>query len=300
MKKDITILPSYEIEQTKWDNCVHKYPNGLVYAQYDYLDSICDHWSGLIIGDFEGIVALPWRKKYGLKYYYIPPFIQQLGFIGDTSYLSDPEELIKKIRSFAWYGDLHFNFSNHLLASALKCDNRTNFIIDLSIGYTAIHQSYSTDVRQTIQKQTNEELPYDKTDTFSTAIKYYQEQYADRMPHLSNEDFERLAILCKHFCNRNACIVRSIKDKEGHTLSNALLLKDTRRIYHLLNTTFKEGRTKHSNHRLMDQVLQEFSGNQLLFDFEGSDLPGVKSFYKKFGCHVQPYFHYQRNYLKGS
>lgn len=300
MKKDITILPSFEIEQTKWDNCVLRHSNGLVYAQYDYLDCICDHWSGLIIGDFEAIVPLPWKKKYGFKYYYIPPFIQQLGFIGDTSYLTDAERLIKRIRSFAWYGDLHFNFSNHLLASALKCENRTNFIIDLSIGYAAIHQSYSHDVKQTIQKQSADELIYNKTETLSNAIKYYQEQYADRMPHLSNEDFERLTLLCKHFCNRNACLIRSITDKEGNTLSNTLLLKDNRRIYHLLNTTFTEGRTKHSNHRLMDQVLQEFSGSSLLFDFEGSDLPGVKSFYKKFGCHIQPYFHYRRNYLKGT
>lgn len=300
MKKKITILPSFEIEQTKWDDCVLRHSNGLVYAQYDYLDCICDHWSGLIIGDFEAVIALPWRTKYGFKYYYTPPFIQQLGFIGDTNYLSDIEYLIRKIRSFAWYGDLHFNFSNHLLASALKCKNKTNFVIDLSIGYTSIHQSYSNDVKQTILKQTSEELIYDQTDSFTVAIKYYQEQYADRMPHLSNEDFERLNILCKHFCNRNACIVRSIKDQSGNTLSNTLLLKDTRRIYHLLNTTFQEGRAKHSNHRLLDQVIQEFSGSQLLFDFEGSDLPGVKSFYKKFGCHIQPYFHYRRNFLKGS
>ena len=66
-------------------------------------------------------------------------------------------------------------------------------------------------------------------------------------------------------------------------------------MYHLLNTTFPEGRETHSNPWLLDQIFREYSNRNLLFDFEGSDLPGVKTFYKKFGGHVQPYFHYRRN-----
>lgn len=296
MKVKINIYPAYVIDQQKWDDCINNNPNGLIYAQYDYLDRICDHWSGLVVGDFQAIMPLPWRKKYGLRYYYIPPFIQQLGFIGDTSLLPlIHEELIRKIRGYAWYGDLHLNFSNHLLASELHCKNRTNLVIDLNRTYTDIQKDYSPDLKQILHKIDQGSLVYETGNTVANTIKHYQQQYAERMPHLSADDFARLRDLCRYYADRGNCLIRAVTKKDGTLLSDTLLLKDNKRIYHLLNTTFTEGRELHSNHWLLDQILHEFSGKNLLFDFEGSDLPGVKTFYKKFGGHVQPYFHYRRN-----
>jgi hypothetical protein len=296
VKYSIHIFSAHVINEQAWDACISKHANGLIYAQYDYLDRICDHWSGLVIGDYEAIIPLPWRKKYGFRYYYIPPFIQQLGFIGDTSLLKLlHEELIQKIRSYAWYGDLHFNFSNHLLASELHCKNRTNFIIDLNKDYLDIYKDYHPDLKQVLLKIPEGGFQYSKQQSIPDTIRNYQQQYASRMPHLSIEDFERLYELCRFYASRGDCIIRSALKPDGTILSDTLLLKDQRRMYHLLNTTFPEGRETHSNPWLLDQVFREYSNRNLLFDFEGSDLPGVNTFYKKFGGHVQPYFHYRRN-----
>ncbi|MBL0883808.1 MAG: hypothetical protein IBJ16_10770 [Chitinophagaceae bacterium] len=296
MKYSIDIFSAHVINQQEWDACVAMHSNGLIYAQYDYLDRICDHWSGLVIGDYKAIIPLPWRRKYGFRYYYIPPFIQQLGFIGDISLLNSlHEELIKKIRSYAWYGDLHLNFSNHLLASELHCNNRTNFVIDLHRNYLEIYQAYHPDLKQLLLKIPKASFYYSKEHTITDTIRHYQQQYASRMPHLSLEDFARIDELCRFYASKNDCIIRSALKNDGTILSDTLLLKDERRIYHLLNTTFPEGRELNSNPWLLDQVLREFSDQHILFDFEGSDLPGVKNFYKKFGGHVQPYFHYRRN-----
>lgn len=296
MKYSIHIFPAHVINQQKWDACISKHPNGLIYAQYDYLDHMCDHWSGLVVGDYEAIMPLPWRRKYGFRYYYIPPFIQQLGFIGDTSLLrSLQEELIQKIRGYAWYGDLHLNFSNHVLASELHCKNRTNFIIDLNRSYFEIYKDYHPDLKNLIYKIPQEHFQYSSDHDFKQVIDRYQQQYGQRMPHLSAHDFIRLGELCKFYNERKQCIIRSTQSVDGQVLSETLLLRDQRRIYHLLNTTFPKGRDLHSNHWLMDQILREYANHDLIFDFEGSDLPGVKSFYKKFGGHVQPYFHYRRN-----
>jgi len=291
------ILPPYLIEQDKWDKCIHNSSNGLMYAQYDYLDNICDNWHGIVVGDYEAIMTLPWRKKYGFRYYYTPPFIQQLGMMGNTEAV-DYDRLTRMIRRFAWYGDLYLNFSNHRLALAVKATNKTNFIINLHNGYAAIQAAYSDDLKQTLQKS-HPGFLLTKQDDYLSAIESYQENYASRIPHVSEDDYSRFTILCKQLDARNDCIVRSVYNERGVMLSNALLLRDNKRIYHLLNTTTAEGRLLHSNHWLLDQILQEFGGQDLLFDFEGSELEGVKTFYKKFGGHIQPYFHYRRNFLRG-
>lgn len=297
MKEKIFILPSHVIEQSKWDHCIETHHNGLFYARYDYLDNICDQWHGLVVDDYKAVLALPWRRKYGIRYFYTPPFIQQLGLIGDIA-IDDLEKFTRKIRQFAWYGHLNLNFSNQLIAQAMKAAPKTNFIIDLKKGYNAIYEAYSVDLKQILRKE-NTTFQYSDNKPIPDIIDEYKSLYGQRMPHISTEDFARLNITCKHFAFEGSCITRSITTDDGRNLSNTLLLIDNKRIYHLLNTTTAEGRKLNSNHHLLDLVLKEFAGKDLIFDFEGSEIDGVKSFYKKFGGTIQPYFQYHRNAFRG-
>ena len=50
-----------------------------------------------------------------------------------------------------------------------------------------------------------------------------------------------------------------------------------------MNTTTPAGRKTEANHFLLDSIIKEFSDQPFVFDFEGSDLPGVKAFYQNFG-----------------
>jgi hypothetical protein len=52
-----------------------------------------------------------------------------------------------------------------------------------------------------------------------------------------------------------------------------------------------------ANHFLFDQLIREFAGQDLILDFEGSDLPGVARFYQKFGPQNQPFSFWKSNRL---
>jgi hypothetical protein len=91
--------------------------------------------------------------------------------------------------------------------------------------------------------------------------------------------------------------VRKVINADGVMLSIAIFLKDEKRIYNIMNTTTDAGRDAAANHFLLDNVIREFADQNLLLDFEGSDLPGVKSFYENFGARNQPFNHYHFNRL---
>jgi hypothetical protein len=74
-------------------------------------------------------------------------------------------------------------------------------------------------------------------------------------------------------------------------------LKDEKRIYNIASSTLPKGRTLEANHYLFDRLIHEFAGQNLILDFEGSDLPGVARFYEKFGSANQPYFFWKSNRL---
>jgi hypothetical protein len=92
-------------------------------------------------------------------------------------------------------------------------------------------------------------------------------------------------------------LIRKVTDRENTLLALVLMLKDDKRLYNIINVITEEGRKIESNHFLYDQVLSEFAGSGLTFDFEGSDLPGVKFFYEKFGATNQPYSKIRFNHL---
>lgn len=295
MSNSITILPSESIDNEKWDHCITENDNGPIYSTSIYLNHLAANWHGLVIGDYNAVMPLPWKKKMGIRYYYVPPFIQQLGITGTISAAGLPG-IIAAVNKFASYGDIHFNFSNTAIPEQLSVIQRTNFLLDLSAGYEKIAGGYKADAKDNIIHAENNQLIYKATDA-ALAIRLYKDLYYARMPRIKEKDYAQLTQLCIALSKSGNCITRSITTLNGEIVCSAVLLKDKRRIYNIANAVTKNSRPLKANSLLYDRIIREFAGTNLLLDMEGSDLPGVKQFYEKFGVTDQPYFHYHHNRL---
>lgn len=65
MKPEIQRIPAVRIDAAKWDCCVQQHNNGLLYSTSTYLNALCENWEGIIVNDYEAIVALPIKKNGG-------------------------------------------------------------------------------------------------------------------------------------------------------------------------------------------------------------------------------------------
>ena len=68
-----------KIDLVKWDSCIDQSLNGIVYAKSYYLNNMSPDWNALILGDYEAVMPVTWRKKWQIKYLAQPAFTQQLG-----------------------------------------------------------------------------------------------------------------------------------------------------------------------------------------------------------------------------
>lgn len=295
MKPGIQHLPAAQIDADKWDHCVQRHSNGLLYSTTTYLNALCPNWQGLVVNDYEAIMALPMRKRWGIRYAYTPPFIQQLGIIGDTD-TPVAAGLLKVIQGMVSYADIHFNFSNNSLLQTIPVTSRTNLVIPLDRPLVQIRALYTNDLRENIRKAASQALTYTHAGLHE-AIDHFQDQYASRMKHIHSSDYDNFLRLCEQLQTTGQCLVRAVTNADKELLAIALFLKDEYRIYNLMNTTLPAGRNKEANHFLLDNVIREFAGQPLLLDLEGSEIPGVKKFYSSFGALNQPYFHYHYNGL---
>lgn len=291
---EIHIIPSHQLDKSKWDATVVNSSNGLVYAYSYYLDAMANEWYGLVVNDYRTIFPIAIRKKWGFSYCYMPAFVQQLGFIGDETYM---DEVIDAIFSFVKYGSPYLNFSNKAFAQSNYCPSLSNYIIDLNRDYDTIKQAYKKSIGYSLSKAAKQELYYIVDDDIAAVLSLYKEYNQQSMPHVIDEDYNNLIKLLLQLQKLQQVSIRKAVNANHQLLSVALLIKDNKRYYNLVNYTTEEGRKLEANYFLYDNILKECSQQPMLFDFEGSDLPGIKAFYEKFGAINQPYFHWHFNQL---
>ncbi len=280
---ELTILPSYNIDRLKWDECLYSSALPFMYASSSYLDNMADNWSGIIGNDYELIMPIPWRKKYGIKYTYSIPFVQQLGLFGKQAVNDNIEACIKMLQNNFKYGDYAFNHLNKL-NNAKKSNN---YVLSLASDYKTISLFYSNKLKSRLKKASQNVFAYSNA-TAEDAIKYYNELYGTRMPNITPEDYNSFYAFCMLKLKEDNLVLRKISLAKDLLAIN-LLVKDQHRLYNLLSCTFREGRNVFAGHFLYDSLIKEFSRTGLVFDFEGSDIPGVEQFYKSFGAINQPY-----------
>ncbi len=75
----IKYLKHHEVAKDKWDECIDKAFNGIIYAYSWYLDLVSPEWEALIEDDYSIVFPLTQRNKNNINYLFQPVFTQQLG-----------------------------------------------------------------------------------------------------------------------------------------------------------------------------------------------------------------------------
>lgn len=290
---DIKYIKRSELDIDRWDQTIDDSQNNLIYAYSFYLDHMSKHWDALIMGDYECIMPLTWNKKWGIKYLYQPPFTQQLGIFSAqpitenimNAFLAVAEKKFQFLEIFLNYG----NSRHHDLLL------QNNYILPLTVQYEELASHYKKDMIKNLRRTGNFTMNYIRPFELNKAIDAYKRTYGHRTPHVSSSDFNQFGKLCEHL--KDDAIVRAVTDGENNLLATALLLLKKNRMFLIQSTTLPAGRENEANYFLLDQVIREFSGKNLILDFEGSDIDGIAHFYMNFGSFNQPYYFFKRNHL---
>ena len=294
MTQRIQYLRRREIDTRKWDKCIDAAENGLIYSYSWYLDHMAEHWDALVLNDYEAVMPLTWRKKYGIRYLYQPSFCQQLGITGrKASYQNEIHHFLTVAQKHFRFIEIFLNFDNAYAGTVA----RNNFILPLAANYEDLYANFKNDLKSDISKaRNNNDINYTALTDHRMIIGLYKARYGKRFAQVGNEDYRRLENLCSHLQQNEGLVMRGSFAGEK-PLALSLLLNRNNRLYLLISVTPPEGRQLYANHLHMSETIKEFSNRHLILDLEGSDLPGIAHFYKSFGCINQPYYYLRCNDL---
>jgi hypothetical protein len=280
----IRYLKRSEIDIEKWDRLVKNSANGFLYAQSFYLDALVE-WGGLVLDDYQFIMPLPHRKKYGITYIYVAPFIGQLGIIGIDPVLSSlTDDFLRAVPKHFIKADLLMNEQNASATEpSLDTVLRTNYIIPLDKDYEYLRSNYSEDATKNIRRTLKWGLTPCTNISVDKIIKLYRTAYGEKNTHISQKDYTHFKMLAGQCMVKGNGFTIGIQDRNKKLLAAAFFGSDNKRIYYILGAPSPEGRKANATHLLIDEVIKKYAGTSYVFDFEGSDIPNVSKFYLKFG-----------------
>jgi Acetyltransferase (GNAT) domain len=279
---EIKYIPYKEIDKAKWDNCIINATNSLIYAHSFYLDNCTNNkWDALVLNDYETVMPITLRKKYGISYLHQPYFLQQVGIFSTKK---NTESLVNtfltEIQKRFQFVEINLNYVNPLSSNKdIKVIERNNFILPLTNTYKNISAKFNSNFKRNLKQAGKLAFAYEKVETVDELVDLYKKLYGARFPSVKKSDYDALKTNCKLLLKNNNLVLRKASIN-GKIQAAIILLKDAKRLYNIAPSVTEEGRKLSANHFLYNSVIEEFSEQNLILDFEGSDLKGVANFYQ--------------------
>jgi len=301
-------LPHDLINKDKWDAALESSVNAYIYAHSYFLDSLTgNQWDAIISDNYEMIMPLPYRVKYGVKYVYPPAFNQQLGiFYQQKCSNFDLLEFIEMVKKRYRYFEMNFNkFLFNRLPAEIVHSERTNYELEVIDNYEKIYQNYSTNLKRNLKKAQSQNLKVISFVKPEELIALYKTNKGAVLQSYTEGDYANLQKLIYLLMHAGKAEVQGVINEVNTVIAAALFVKSKGRRIFLFSGLSQEGKEKSAMPFLIDQYLRMHQEGQFVFDFEGSDDPGLARFYASFGAKA---FQYQQviinrlpfpfNYLK--
>ena len=285
----IRFLERGQINTDKWDGLIRSSPNGLAYALTGILDKLSPGWCALVSGEYDTVMPLTQGSKYGVRYLYQPPFLQQLGLFGTIN-----EAIITQFIDAAIQ---HYRFAEIHLNHASQCPGtypRQNFILPLDRTYEQIAGGFSTAHSKNLKRAGNAGLGYVQSKAIESNVNLNYRLIGSNIGSVKRSHYDAIIEIAATVPEHVIC--REVW-KDEDLQASCVCFIDHRRIYFIMSTVTETGKYNQANHFLIDQLIREFAGQHMLLDFEGSDIPGVAEFYRGFGAINEPYYFLKWNNL---
>jgi hypothetical protein len=287
MKGNIQYLTHQQINKQQWDRCIDKASNGLIYAYSYYLDTMADNWDALVLNDYEAVIPLPWRKKYGVHYLYQAAFVAQLGLFGNNITADVLFDFFQAIPKKFRYWDFSLNHQNLFVLKEYPLYQRSNFVLPLNKPYEALFEQYRENIKRNIKKAKSYGCYVKKRIDVELIIERAKLQ--TQQSETAEKDFKNIALLYKQLQQQSKAVTYGIFSQQDELLASCALFFSHNRAYYILVGNHPNGRTLGASHALIDAFIKDYAGQNLLLDFEGSDLRNLAFFYSSFGAAEENY-----------
>ena len=270
-----------KINFKKWDKCISESKNGLIYAYSWFLNVVSPGWEALISDDFQYVMPLPVKKKYGIKYIVQPVLTQQLGVFSAKEIESS---LIDSFINAIPYFSYEMNLNEQNFTS--DAEEKLNLTLDLQSSLKEIEANFSENTKRNINKAISNKVKLDwKLSADHFLDFYFQASVSYSKPNeLITRDLIRECI------NNHSAKLIAACNHDSEIISALCLLRSGNRLIYILPVSNDQGKKVSAMFLIVSEIIIKYAGSNQILDFEGSMIEGIARFYRGFGSVEKPYY----------
>ncbi len=279
-------------------------PQRVVYAFSWYLDVVSPGWELLVEGDYDYVMPLPVRRRYGVKSVIQPLFCHQLGVFSvgetpDAAVLSRFLETLQHHIRHAPSYQFHAANASALVNESVQFIPMTNHVLNLQKPYAELAAGYSKDRKNNLKRGLQHEWEFLDTDDVAPLIDLFRKYNTAGIGRVAPRAYDQLRQLVAVLQHRQQVTIR-VARQNGRIEAGCLLVTDVNRIIHLFCAASPEGRKGNARTVMLDQFIREYAGQPLWFDFESPEVESLAAFNRSFGAQPEPYVRLVSNQLPDS
>lgn len=284
----ITYLTHEHIDKKLWDACIAQAPNGMVYAWSWYIDIVHPGWDALVEIEndkYLSVMPITQKRKYLINYLCQPFFVQQLGVFSTTPVTAEiTKAFLKAIPKKYRLVEIRLNEKNPVETSWKGIAMHRNHLLDLNRTYSSLSFEYHNNTQRNLKKSLKYDLQLVEDVPMQKVITLFRNDRGTMVKHWGDAEYARLKRLAATAITSSNAFIYGVKTIDNEDIiCGALFMKSHDRITFLFSGNSQEGKEKQAMSFLMDKVIQKFSGQPLVLDFEGSDDEDLARFYHGFG-----------------
>lgn len=292
-QQSITYIKHEELDTDRWDQCLENAPNALVYAQSWYLDKICDRWDALVLGNYQYVMPLTFRKRLGITYLYQPLFCQQLGiFPTPTKEIS--HQFLDEVCLRFPFVEINLNAMQLPVESAGIYEERCNHMLWLNESYAVLAANYSTHASRKLKKAKKQKLSLVSSISAEEYIRFKKNNLSVK---LSEKEMRTLRNILAFSLTRSLGQIYGVYSAGNELCAAAFFIRNKHRVTYLNAASSAEGKKNQAMYFLIDGFICENAAKDYLLDFEGSMISGVARLYEGFGATPEKYHRFRYNNL---
>ena len=274
-----------EINREKWDACIENSSFETIYPYSWYLDLVSPAWEGLVMGDYQAVFPITWKKKYGILYIVQPVLSQQLGvFSSAKTSGAAVESFLRMIPDKFKHIDICLNSSNEISGRDFKIFKRINYELRTGEKTADPTNRYTTNTKRNIRKAIQNEVLIKTIDVKNyvglrrqSDTSGFKAEHYTWLTRLFSGIIERgRGEILGAYCNDKIC-------------GAVFWAFSKTRVIYLNAVSNDEGKDKRTMFLLVDSFIQKYAGNNVILDFEGSMIPGIARFFEGFGAEARNY-----------
>jgi hypothetical protein len=288
-----------EINKQRWDQLIDRCVNRMPYAYSWWLDAVCPGWDALVRDDYTAAMPLTRNRKLGIEYLYQPHFTQQLGvFSPEGLSPGDIDLFLNAIPSSCRFVDIQLNSGNDPTNGNFNYTTRKNCILDLSPSHIRLSAGYHRNCRRNIRKAVHAGLSVKPGPDPAVFTRFIRRNLDRKLKNRGINFYPVLLDITRTSIQNGTGEILGVYEPGGELVAAGWFVTSAGRYTFLVCASAPSGKENQAMFLLVDHAIRGKAGTGLLFDFAGSNIPGINYFNLGFGSTENCYTAAKRNLLR--